>query len=60
MLAIGRENYLRANINSVVALMCVSTVALGAGLIIWHASSGNNPIADFLAESAATSKFVQQ
>ena len=60
MLAIGRASYLRANINSLLALMCVSTVALGAGLIIWHASSGHNPIADFLVDSAVTAKLVQQ
>ncbi len=60
MLAIGRASYLRANINSLVALMCVSTVALGAGLIIWHASTGHNPIADFLVDSAMTTQYMQQ
>jgi hypothetical protein len=40
------------NVNSVIALVFVGSFSLGLGLVIWHAAVGNNPIADFLAQTA--------
>lgn len=47
----GQSKYFDTNINSYIALVFVGSFALGIGLIVWHASTGNNPIADFIAQS---------
>jgi hypothetical protein len=43
-----------SNINSFLALTLVGSLALGVALIVWHASTGSNPIADFIAQSEMT------
>ena len=49
----GEAFSVHQNINSFIALVFVSSFALGIGLIIWQAGVGNNPIADFLANTRA-------
>lgn len=55
----GQANYLTHNINSFIALMFVGSFALGVGLIVWHAASGENPIADFIAQSSLTQQALR-
>ncbi len=46
---------INSNVNGFLALMFVGVFALGAGLLIWHAAFGENPIAN-----AMTSELVSQ
>jgi hypothetical protein len=55
----GQAAYLNRNINSFVALVFVGTLALAVALIVWHASVGDNPIADFLSQNSALQAALQ-
>jgi hypothetical protein len=39
-------NIFQSQVNLFLSLFFVGTFTLGAGLILWHAFFGNNPIAD--------------
>lgn len=55
MPTLGQAQWLHANINGALSFICVASFTLGIGLLVWHAASGQNPIANFLAQTA----FVQ-
>ena len=55
----GQAHYINQNINSFIALVFVGTFTLGIGLVVWHASTGHNPIADFIAQTALAEKLSQ-
>ncbi|MDO8518417.1 MAG: hypothetical protein Q7S26_03970 [bacterium] len=48
----GQAQWLQTNINGVLSLMLVASFTFGIGLLVWHAASGQNPIATFLAQTA--------
>ena len=52
----GRQNvtFLDTQVHSIIGLSFVAAFALLMGLAVWHAAVGNNPIADFIAQSNAT------
>lgn len=43
-----RDSIWRSNVNAFLAFMFVGSVTLGAGLLIWHAAFGHDPIADLI------------
>ncbi len=49
MITSGQATFLRSNINSFIALMFVGAVALGAGLMVWKAATGMNPVEKAIA-----------
>jgi hypothetical protein len=51
----GQAQYLRANINSFIGLVFVASFALMMGLLIWHSAFGQNPIANFIAQTTSNS-----
>jgi len=60
MMTSGEATYFSRNINSFIALVFVGSFALGTGLIVWHSAVGDNPIADFLAQTAVVQAAVQE
>jgi hypothetical protein len=41
-------SFMRSEINALLALVFVGSFTLGAALIIWHAATNTNPLADAL------------
>ena len=39
-----RDSIWRSKVRSLIGIMFIGSFALGAGLIIWHAASGKNPV----------------
>ena len=54
MLLSSDARILQSSVNSLVSLVFVTVFASGAALLIWHAASGQNPVADLLAVSVYT------
>lgn len=44
----GPADILQTRINGILGCIFVGAFALGASLLIWHAASGKNPVADAL------------
>ena len=53
------NSIIHQNINAVISSVFVVSFTVGIGLIVWHASTGKNPIADFLVETSVTRQMLQ-
>ncbi|HVY72501.1 MAG TPA: hypothetical protein VG984_00390 [Candidatus Paceibacterota bacterium] len=51
MLTQRNVSIFRSWINPAISLLFVGSFALGAGLLIWHAAFGENPIANAMAKT---------
>jgi len=49
MMSPFQAEILKENINSWVGMVFIASCALGAGLLIWHTTYGENPLANALA-----------
>lgn len=49
-----RDSIWQSRVNSFLGILFIGSFAFGAGLLIWHAAYGENPVANaFAAEMAA-------
>ena len=53
-----QANIFRSSVNSYISLVFVGVFAFAAGLMIWHAASGDNPVEDaFIATLPAAADY---